>query len=107
RELGEAELLVGVADVPGGEDGALDHVHVSPRLLDQLSALGRSLGGAGGGAENTRLLDLPDAALDQLGLDRLLVDLLEERDNLSLVRGADPLDHGLRVLVPSLDPVQV
>src|SRR5205809_936751 len=60
-----------------------------------------------GGGDDAVRLDLLDALGDQLGLDRLLVDLLHLARRLVLGQLRDALEHLVRVLVAGEDALEV
>ena len=77
-ELLEVERRPGLVarDVLGGDDRALDHEDVETRLERDLVVLAHLLGRQRGGRDDAVRLDLLDPLGDQLGLDRLAVDVL-------------------------------
>ena len=77
-ELLEVQRRAGLVarDVLGRDDRALDHEDVEPRLERDLVVLADLLRGQRRGRDDAVLLDLLDPLGDQLGLDRLAVDVL-------------------------------
>src|SRR2546423_1261617 len=75
-ELLQVERLGDRRDVLTGDDRPLDHQHVEPGLHRDLVVLEHALRRQRGGGNDFLLLDLAYPLRDQLGLDRLPVDLL-------------------------------
>src|SRR5438445_184556 len=106
-ELAEGELLVGAADVAGGEHGALDDEHVGAGLLDDGAT---SLGVVGDRRDRTghpAFLDLLDALSDQPVLHRCSVELLQQDVDVLRRRGGDLGENRAGILVTGLHPVEV
>ena len=89
----------------GRDHGPLDDQQVEPRLEGDLVVLGDPLGGERSGGDHALRLDVLDLLRDQLGLQRLAIDLLHRR------RGGRRRGRGhapqllLSVLVTGPDPL--
>ncbi len=94
-------------DVFAGDDRALDHEHVEARLERELVVLEHALGGQRGRDDDLLLLDLANPLGDQLGLDRLGVDLLHLARGDVLGQPRDPLELLVGVLVAREDALEV
>ena len=106
-QLLERELVVRLGRMPRGEHCALDDKDVGACLLNDLGAL---LGSRRDCRDRTRhagSLDRVDALRDELGLDRLAIDLFEDGVDVRLVRLGDSLDDRRGVLVAGVDAVEV
>ncbi len=106
-ELLEVERLDHRRDVLGGDDRALDDEDVEPRLERDRVVLAHPLRRERGGGEHARGLDLLDALRDQLGLDRLRVELLHELRRLAGRRLRDALELLVGVRVARPDALEV
>ena len=106
-ELLQVERLDDGRDVLGRDDRALDHEHVEAGVERRLPVLAHALGRQRRRREHALGLDLGDAAGDQLGLDRLGVDLLHLAGRLGLVEGRDPLELLVGILVARPDALEV
>ena len=94
-------------DVLGRDHRPLDHEDVEPGLESGLVVLGHLLGGEGAAGDGAGGLDLLDPLGDQLGLDRLRVDLLHDpRGDLLRGRG-DLVELLVGVLVAGPDALEV
>src|SRR5438270_5656582 len=106
-ELLQVQWLRDSGHVLAGDDGSLDHEHVQPGLHRDLVIPEHALGRKGCRHHNLLFLDLADALGDQLGLDRLAIDLLHLTRRLLLRQRGDPFELLLGVLVAREDPLQV
>src|SRR3984893_5236595 len=91
----------------GRQYRALNHENIRARLLHQLDAF---LGAGGHGrhrAQNADSLDRLDALGDELRLDRLSVDLFEDRVYRGLVGRSDAVDDWTRIRVARVRAVEV
>ena len=113
RELADELLEVqrrpaGVqGDVLGGDDGALDDEDVEAGVERYLVVLADLLRRQRGGGDDTMRLDLLDPLRDQLRLYRLAIDVLELTCGDVLREGRDTSELFIRVLVPTLNPLEV
>ncbi len=103
----QVERLGHRGDVLGGDDGALDDQDVEARLERDVHVVGHALRRERPGGDHALVLDLLDPVGDQLGLDRLAVDLLETARGLLRGHRRDALQLGVRLLVAGLDALQV
>ena len=94
-------------DVLGGDDGALDDEDVEPGLERDLVVRADLLRRQRGGGDDAVGLDLLDPARDQLGLDRLAVDVLHLAGRDVAREGGDPLELLVGVLVAAEDALEV
>ena len=72
--------------------------------------LGEALGALRDRRDDDRspaLLDLGDALVDQLFLDRLAVDPLNDLRRLLEAGGGDAIEHGIRIFIAGEDPLEV
>src|SRR4051794_21534495 len=106
-ELLEIERLGCLRDVLGRDDRALDDQDVEAGLERELVVGVDLLWSQRRGTDDPVLLDLADALGHELGLDRLLVDLLHLTGGRLLGEGGDLLELGLRVLVTGPDALEV
>jgi len=106
-ELLQVQRLGDRGDVLAGDDGALDHEHVQPGLERDLVVAQDALRRQRRGDDDLLLLDLADALGDQLGLDRLAVDVLHLARRLVLRERGDPFELLVGVLVAGEDPLEV
>src|SRR4051794_12876715 len=106
-ELLEIERFGGLRDVLGRDDGALDDQDVEAGLERELVVAVDLLRSERRGADHAVLLDLADALGHELGLDRLLVDLLHLPGRRLLREGGDLLELRLRILVAGPDALEV
>ena len=90
-----------------GDDRALDHEHVQARLERDLVVLRTRCGVSDAADDDPLLLDLLDPLGDQLGLDRLAVDLLHLARGELLRQRGDPLELLVGVLVAGEDALEV
>jgi hypothetical protein len=100
-------VLVRLADVPGGEHGALHHEHVGAGFLDDRSPALRVCGHRRDGACHARAGDLLDPLADEPVLHRRHVDLLQECVDLVHRRLCDGREDLGRILVARLHAVEV
>ena len=94
-------------DVLGRDHRALDHEDVEPGLERILVVVAHALGGQRRRHHHAVLLDLGDALGDQLGLDRLSVDLLHLTRRDLLGELGDALELLVGVLVAGPDSLEV
>ena len=95
-ELLEVQRLGRLGDVLGRHDGALDDQEVGLGLEHVGGEARRCAGGDRHAGGDAGVLDLADALADQLGLDRLLVDLLHPLGGLLGVEVGDLLEQRRR-----------
>ena len=95
----EVEGLAGLGHVLGGHHRALDDEQVELGLEQGGAYLAVRCGVRDGARHDAGVLDLPDPPADQLGLDRLLVDLLHPGRGLVGLQPGDLLEQRLGVLV--------
>src|ERR1019366_7647036 len=108
-ELLEVQRRPGLVEryVLGGDDGALDHKDVEARIERDLVVLANFLRRQRGGSHDALLLDLANPLRDQLGLDRLAVDVLHLACRDVAREGRDPLELPVGVLVAAEDALEV
>ncbi len=106
-ELLQVQRLDRGRDVFGGDHGALDDEDVEAGLDRHLVVLAHFLRRQRAADDGAAGLDLLDPLADQLGLDRLGVDLLHDPRRLVLGRGGDLLQQLLGVLEAGPDPLEV
>ena len=94
-------------DVLGGDDRALDHEDVEARLERDLVVLAHLLRRQRRRRDHAVRLDLLDPLGDQLGLDRLAVDVLHLAGRDVLRERRDPLELRVGVLVAAEDALEV
>src|SRR5690606_40530708 len=103
----EIERLFLGGDMLRGDDSALDHEDVETSLDGRRRPLTDSLRGEAGGGHDAGGLHLLDPLTDQLGLDRLQVDLLHPARRLLVWELRDLLEVDGGVLVPGPQPLEV
>ena len=91
----------------GRDDSALDHQDVEPRLERDLVVAANLLRRQRRRRYDTLGLDLLDPLGDELGLDRLAVDLLHLPRRRVAREGRDPLELRVGVLVAAVQPLEV
>ncbi len=106
-ELLEVERLGLRRDVLRGDHRALDDEDVEPGLERGLVVLGDLLRGEGPAGHRAGRLDLLDPLGDQLGLDRLRVDLLHDPRGDLLGGRRDLVELLVGVLIPGPDALEV
>ena len=106
-ELLQVQRLGHRRDVLAGDDRPLDHEHVESRLERDLVIAQHALRRQRRRDDDLLLLDLRDPLRDQLGLDRLRVDLLHLARRDLLRQRRDPLQLLIRVLVAREDALEV
>jgi hypothetical protein len=106
-ELLQIERLGLGGDVLRRDHGPLDHQDVEPRLERDVVVLGHLLRSERAADDRALTLDLLDPAGDQLGLERLRVDLLHHPGGNLLRSRCDLVELRVRVLVARPDPLQV
>jgi len=106
-ELLEVERLDDGRDVLCRDDGPLDDEDVEAGLERDRVVLAHALRCQRGGREHAGRLDLLDALRDQLGLDRLRVELLHELGGLARSRLRDALELLVGIGVARPDALEV
>src|SRR5215211_5874162 len=106
-ELLQVEGLGLGGDVLRRDHGSLDHEDVEPRLEGDVVVLGHLLRSERAADHRALGLDLLDPPGDQLGLDRLRVDLLHHPSRDLVGSGRDLVELRVGVLVAGPDPLQV
>ena len=91
----------------GRDDGSLDHEDVEAGFERHLVMGPHLLGRERRCGNDPLCLDLPDPLGDQLGLDRLLVDVLHLTGRDVAGEARDPLELRIGILVAAEDPFQV
>ena len=103
----QVERLGDRGDVLGRDDRALDHQDVEAGLDGDVDVVGHPLRRQRARDRDALRLDLLDPLGDQLGLDRLPVDLLEAPGGLGGRHRRDALQLGVGLLVAGLDALEV
>jgi hypothetical protein len=107
HEALEVERLARARHVLGGDDRPLDHEQVELGGEDLLGPGGGALGRDARAGDDAGVLDLADAGADELGLERLEVDLLHAQRGLLGRELGDLLEQRLGVLVAAPQALEV
>jgi hypothetical protein len=106
-ELEQVERFRASGHVLGGDDGTLDDEDVQAGVEGMAVPTLYVLRSQAGCSEHTASLDLLDSTSNEIGFDRLLIDLLDDRGRLIGRGGANLFVHGHWILVPGPETFEV